>query len=308
MTRASTSASATICWRAPRRPRSRSPTAATTTDRSGPRRSPGSRSSWTQPAARRRARRGRRPHRRGGARDRGPGRPRAGAVDALYFTGGSTGLRLLTDRLAARVPGGAAGARRPLRQRRDRARAACAQRRFARRCGTPERPRSAPSYSTAAIASAVALDILRVQARPRRCAPSGRGRRAYSSRRRSTCARRQAGVAEHAALRAGSSRSRGPGIFAARTPCSALPHRQDALAHRVELAFPGAAQRRVGQHRRDDLAAVDRRARVVASHRELQLAEHVVRPAPRPGRPRSARRSVRRTGSCSSRTSWRRRS
>ena len=59
---------------------------------------------------------------------------------------------------------------------------------------------------------------------------------------------------------------------------------------------------------RDDLAAVDRRARVVAPHRELELAEHVARPRRRRRRRRSARRSARRTGSCSWRTSWRRRS
>ena len=46
-------------------------------------------------------------------------------IDALYFTGGSTGLRLLTDRLQQAFPRGAAGARRPLRQRRQRPGAAC---------------------------------------------------------------------------------------------------------------------------------------------------------------------------------------
>ena len=43
------------------------------------------------------------------------------AIDALYFTGGSTGLRMLADRIAAGLPGGPRGARRSLRQRRHRA-------------------------------------------------------------------------------------------------------------------------------------------------------------------------------------------
>src|SRR5664280_2988482 len=42
------------------------------------------------------------------------------AIDALYFTGGSTGLRMLADRLHRAFPVGARGAWRSLRQRRDR--------------------------------------------------------------------------------------------------------------------------------------------------------------------------------------------
>jgi hypothetical protein len=54
-------------------------------------------------------------------------------------------------------------------------------------------------------------------------------------------------------------------------------HRLDALAHRRQLGLPVAPQRRLGEHGGDDLAAVDRRARVVAAHRELELAEDVDR-------------------------------
>ena len=57
-----------------------------------------------------------------------------------------------------------------------------------------------------------------------------------------------------------------------------LAHRLDALAHRRQLGLPSrAAASGSVEHGGDDLAAVDRRARVVAAHRELQLAEHVVR-------------------------------
>ena len=45
----------------------------------------------------------------------------------------------------------------------------------------------------------------------------------------------------------------------------------------AELGLPVAPQRRLGEHGGDDLAAVDRRARVVAAHRELELAEDVDR-------------------------------
>ncbi len=54
----------------------------------------------------------------------------------------------------------------------------------------------------------------------------------------------------------------------------ALAHRQDALAHRRHFGLPPRAQRRVGEHAGDDAGGVDRRARVVAAHGGLQLAEH----------------------------------
>ncbi len=47
-------------------------------------------------------------------------------VDALYFTGGSTGLAPLAQRIAARLPGAAVVQRRPLRQRRPGPGRACA--------------------------------------------------------------------------------------------------------------------------------------------------------------------------------------
>ena len=54
-----------------------------------------------------------------------------------------------------------------------------------------------------------------------------------------------------------------------------LAHRLDALAHRGEFALPGRAQLGVAEHGSDELAAMDRRARVVAPDGELVLAEHV---------------------------------
>ena len=77
----------------------------------------------------------------------------ASAIDTLYFTGGSTGLRLLAERIAAAFPVGARGARRPLRQRRrgaGRVRPALVRARLTRACDQP---------STAAIATAVASTL-----------------------------------------------------------------------------------------------------------------------------------------------------
>ena len=86
----------------------------------------------------------------------------------------------------------------------------------------------------------------------------------------------QAGVAEHAALgqQVAEVARRQPGV---QHVVEGAAHRQHALPHACEFDFPVGAQGRVGEHRRDDLATVDRRTRVVATHRELELAEDVDR-------------------------------
>ena len=114
-----------------------------------------------------------------------PGRARAGAVDALYLTGGSTGLDVLSERLRARLS----------RRARSCAATASPASRPAWRCS-----RSAASAagrrltgpvsraSTAAIAARGRVDVAAVQ--PGDAHPPGAHarRRANSSRRRSTCA------------------------------------------------------------------------------------------------------------------------
>ena len=54
----------------------------------------------------------------------------------------------------------------------------------------------------------------------------------------------------------------------------AAAHCEDALAHRGDVGFPRRAQCGLGQDLRDDQAGVDRRARIVAPHRGLELAEY----------------------------------
>ncbi len=51
-------------------------------------------------------------------------------------------------------------------------------------------------------------------------------------------------------------------------------HQLDAVAHRRELGLPQRAQLRRVEHRRDDLAAVRRRVRVVRADEALQLRQH----------------------------------
>ena len=87
--------------------------------------------------------------------------------------------------------------------------------------------------------------------------------------------RAQAGVAEHAVLGEEvvevAPRHLGADDFVQR-----LAHRQDALAHRRQFGLPHRPQVGIGEHVRDDLAAVDRRAGIVAAHGELHLPEHVL--------------------------------
>ena len=96
------SASATTCWRAPRPPRSTVAEGGATTIDLEPRRARPRGASFDERRRPRRARRRPRPDRRRGARDGRPGRPAPAQIDALYFTGGSTGLRLLDRAAAAR--------------------------------------------------------------------------------------------------------------------------------------------------------------------------------------------------------------
>ena len=85
--------------------------------------------------------------------------------------------------------------------------------------------------------------------------------------------RRQAGVAEHAALgeevvERAARQAFGEGSV------QALAHGLDARAHAFQLVLPALAQFRRGQHLGDDARAVHGRARIVLAHGELQLAQH----------------------------------
>ena len=141
--------------RAPRRRRSTSPTAATASIDLGHRRARAGGAARRSRQPLQRARRRPRPHRRRRARHR---RRRPGsapsAIDALYFTGGSTGLATARRTAAAALSARPRGARRPLRERRDRARrctrapvrALALQER--RSVGSAPRPSPAPVAST----------------------------------------------------------------------------------------------------------------------------------------------------------------
>ncbi len=172
----------------------------------------------------------------------------ARAVDALYLTGGSTGLDILSERLRARLPRRPPRPRRPLRQRRDRPGAVRAA--SLRRPGptlTVELPpcRRAADAAVASVGEhgrhrpRGRVDVAAVQpgdAHPPGAQHVDRELLAQAI----DLARRQAGVAEHAALaeevaEVATRHLRGENAV------QRVAHRLDALAHRRQLGLPSRA-------------------------------------------------------------------